>query len=269
VRRAGRAIRLPAPWGERGVTLTELAVTMALFGTIMAAVMLAWSALQQAYFVGAEAAEQQQNLRVAIDFMVRELRATGRDLTGCAFDYRTAAGLDCTAAKVGHCRVTRNLQSLGYTANGCRNVFAMPFAQVRETSLQIRSDRNDSGTVARTANASATDEGAESVRYALGTGTQCPRGVRACLTRDDGAGPVSMVAVDVTGLRFTYHPRPGFPPCEAVPPPQPCPAFGLPLVSQEQADNIGRIRIEVATRTTVGGEPVTRKLETDVVLRNR
>jgi prepilin-type N-terminal cleavage/methylation domain-containing protein len=256
-------------FGQRGVTLIELAVTMAIFGMVMAAVMLAWSAAQQAYFVGAEAAEHQQNLRAAIDFMVRELRATGRDVTGCAFDYHGPASRDCTGAKVDHCGVSRNLRSLGYTANGCQGVFAMPFAQITETSFQIRSDRNDNGTVARTANASAADEGAENVRYALGTGTQCPPGVRACLTRDDGAGAVSLVAVDITGLRFTYHPRPGFPPCDALPPPQPCPAFGLPLSSQEQADNIGRIRIEVTSRTTVGGGPVTRKLETDVVLRNR
>jgi type II secretory pathway pseudopilin PulG len=269
VRRDARANRLPAPAGERGVALIELAVTLAIFGTIMAGVMLIWSAAQQAYFVGAEAAEHQQNLRAAIDFMVRELRATGRDVTGCAFDYQASASRDCTQAKVDHCRVIRNLQSLGYTTNGCRGIFAMPFGQATETSFQIRSDRNDNGTVTRTANASASDEGAENVRYARGTGAQCPAGVKACLTRDDGAGPISMVAVDIAGLTFVYYPRPGFPPCDAVPPQQPCPAFGLPLDSQEQADNIGRVRIAVTSRTTVGGVVVTRSLETDVVLRNR
>lgn len=263
------ALRFAVELGERGVTLAELAVALALFGTIMAAVMLAWAATQQAYFMGAEAAEHQQNLRLALDFMARELRATGRDVTGCAFDYQGPASLDCTRARVDQCRLVRNLQALGYTANGCRNVFAMPFAQVTETSFQIRSDRNDNGTVARTANGSASDEGAENVRYARGTGAQCPAGVKACVTRDDGAGPVAMVAVDITGLTFTYYPRPGFPPCDAVPPPRPCPAFGLPLSSQEQADNIGRVRIEVTSRTTVGGAVVTRSLETDVVLRNR
>jgi prepilin-type N-terminal cleavage/methylation domain-containing protein len=257
------------PSGERGVTLTELAVAMAIFGVVMAAVLLAWSAAQQAYFVGAEAAEHQQNLRAAIDFMVRELRATGRDATGCAFDYQGPGSRDCTRARVDHCRVSRNLGSLGYTANGCQGVFAMPFAEITETSFQIRSDRNDSGTVARTANASAADEGAENVRYGLATGAQCPRGVKACLTRDDGAGAVAMVAVDIAGVKFTYHPRSGFPPCDAEPPRQPCPAFGLPLGSQEQADNIGRIGIEVTSRTTTGGRTITRRFETDVVLRNR
>ncbi|HSE96129.1 MAG TPA: hypothetical protein VLD61_09560, partial [Methylomirabilota bacterium] len=107
------ARRFATELGERGVTLAEVAVAVALFGTIMAAVMLAWSATQQVYFVGAEAVEHQQNLRLAIDFMARELRATGRDVTGCAFDYRGPASQDCTRARVDQCRLVRNLQALG------------------------------------------------------------------------------------------------------------------------------------------------------------
>jgi type II secretory pathway pseudopilin PulG len=253
----------------RGITLTELVVTLALFGMIMTAVMFTWSKTQQAYFVGSEAAENQQNVRAAIDFIVRELRAVGRDVTVCAFDYQGATSLDCTATKVDTCRVAKNLQALGYTTNGCQSIFAIPFANATATSVLIRSDRNDNGTVAGTANSSATDEGAENVLYALTTGAPCPAGVNACITRDDGTGPVAMVAVDITGLTFTYYPRPGFPPCDAVPPQNPCPAFTLPLGSQQQADNIGRITIAVTSQTVIGGEQVNRKLETDVVLKNR
>jgi prepilin-type N-terminal cleavage/methylation domain-containing protein len=253
----------------RGLTLTELAVTLAIFGMIMTGVMFTWSKTQQAYFVGSEAAENQQNVRAAIDFIVRELRAVGRDVTVCAFDYQGETSLDCTATKVSTCRVVKNLQALGYTANGCQSIFAMPFASATATSIQIRSDRNENGTVAGTANASATDEGAENVLYALTTGAPCPAGVNACITRDDGTGPVAMVAVDITGLTFTYYPRPGFPPCDAIPPQNPCPAFALPLGSQQQADNIGRINIAVTSQTVIGGEQVNRKLETDVVLKNR
>jgi prepilin-type N-terminal cleavage/methylation domain-containing protein len=263
------AMRVSALSGQRGVTLTELVVTMALFGMIIAAVTLVWSKTQEAYFVGSEAAENQQNVRAAIDFMVRELRATGRDLTVCAFDYQGPTSLDCTGTKVDTCRVTKNLQALGYTANGCQSIFAMPFGSISATGLQIRSDRNDNGTVAGTANASGTDEGAENVVYALATGAQCPSGVSACITRDDGTGPVAMVAVDITGLTFTYYPRPGFPPCDAVPPQNPCPPFGLPLADQQQADNIGRINIAVTSQTTIGGQQVNRKLVTDIVLKNR
>jgi type II secretory pathway pseudopilin PulG len=263
------AIRQSGLRDARGITLTELAVTLAIFGMIMTGVMFTWSKTQQAYFVGSEAAENQQNVRAAIDFIVRELRAVGRDVTVCAFDYQGATSLDCSATKVSTCRVVKNLQALGYTANGCQGIFAMPFASATATSIQIRSDRNENGTVAGTANASATDEGAENVLYALTTGAPCPAGVNACITRDDGTGPVAMVAVDITGLTFTYYPRPGFPPCDAIPPQNPCPAFTLPLGSQQQADNIGRINIAVTSQTIIGGEQVNRKLETDVLLKNR
>src|SRR4029453_8103858 len=113
-----------------------LAVTMALFGLIMTGIMMTWSKTQQAYFVGSEAAENQQNVRAAIDFMVRELRATGRDITVCAFDYTGSTSLDCTAAKIDNCRVTKNLQAVGYTAAGCNNIFAVPAVNATATTIQ-------------------------------------------------------------------------------------------------------------------------------------
>jgi len=254
----------------RGVTLAELAVALGLLGVIMTGVVLAWSTAQQAFFVGSAAAEHQQSIRMALDLMVRELRATGRDATACAFDYTGPTSLDCTAAKVTRCRITRDLQALGYTDHGCRDIFAIPFGQATATSILVRSDKNDTGTIAGTANEDPADESAESVLYALAHGSPpCPPGVRACLTRDDGQGPVAMVAVDIAGLTFTYYPRPGFPPCDAVPLHRSCPPFSLPLGSQRQADNIGRIQITVQSEATIGGERLRRQLDTDVVLKNR
>jgi Tfp pilus assembly protein PilW len=255
---------------ERGITLAELAVTMALFGLIMTGIMMTWSKTQQAYFVGSEAAENQQNVRAAIDFMVRELRATGRDITVCAFDYTGSTSLDCTAAKIDNCRVTKNLQAVGYTAAGCNNIFAVPAVNATATTIQILSDRNGNGTISGTTNSSATDEGAENVLYARATSSPpCPAGVTACITRDDGTGPVAMVAIDITGLTFTYYPRPGFPPCDNVPPQNPCPQFPAGALTQLQADNIGRIKIAVTSQTTVGGEQINRALQTEVLLKNR
>jgi hypothetical protein len=46
-------------------------------------------------------------------------------------------------------------------------------------------------------------------------------------------------------------------------------AFALPLASQAQADNIGRIRISVQAQQQVGGQTVSRTLVTEVMLRNR
>ena len=263
----------------RGLTLTELVVTLALFAIVMAGVVGTWAKAQEAYFIGSESAEVQQNVRAAIDFMVRELRSTGRDATVCAFDYATAATTDCDGTKVTRC--TAKLAGTGTptweTANGlggagCTGLYAIPFAQATATTLRIRSDRNHNGRIAGMGNAitspaSAADRGEEDVLYALST-TSCPPGVPQCITRDDGTGPVAMVAVDINGLTFTYYPRPNFGPCAGVA--NPCNnAFSLPLANQVQADNVGRIRISVQGQQQIAGQTVSRTLVTEVMLRNR
>lgn len=253
----------------RGVTLVELAVTLALFGLIMVGVIGVWTKTQEAYFIGSEITEAQQNTRSAIDFMVRELRAAGRDVTVCAFDYAGSGSLDCTTNKATSCQT-----KLGGSYTSCSGVFAIPFAQARVDRIQLLADRNDNGTVAGTTNSSANDEGSENVLYNMANSSPpCPVGVPACITRDDGTGPVAMVAVNIQGFTLTYYPRSGFPPCvdpnPPFTPPYPCPPFVLPLTIQQQADNIGRINIQVTAFTTVAGQPVSRTLNTDVVLKNR
>jgi hypothetical protein len=263
----------------RGLSLTELVVTLALFAMVMGGVVGTWSKAQEAYFVGSESAEIQQNVRAAIDFMVREIRSTGRDATVCAFDYATSSTADCDGVKVANC--TTRLAGTGapawQTANGlggpgCTGLYAIPFSQATATTLRIRADRNHNGRIAGmgnaiTAPASAADRGEEDVVYALST-TSCPPGVPQCITRDDGTGPVAMVAVDINGLTFTYYPRANFGPCAGVA--NPCNnAFSLPLSSQAQADNIGRIRITVQAQQQTAGQTVSRTLVTEVTLRNR
>jgi hypothetical protein len=77
-----------------------------------------------------------------------------------------------------------------------------------------------------------------------------------------------MVAVDINGLTFTYFPRPNFGPCAGVA--NPCNnAFTLPFTAQSQADNIGRVRIEVQALQTTAGQQVSRTLTTEVTLKNR
>jgi prepilin-type N-terminal cleavage/methylation domain-containing protein len=262
----------------RGVTLTELVVTLALFAIVMAAVVGVWGKAQEAYFFGAESAEVQQNVRAAIDFMVREIRSTGRDVTICAFDYRTADASDCDGDKIILCsaRLIGTGSPPWWADNGggvgCTGLFAIPYSQATATTLRIRSDRNHNGRIAGRGNAitspaSEADRGEEDVLYALST-TNCTPGVPQCITRDDGTGPVAMVAVDINGLTFTYYPRPNFGPCTGVA--NPCNnAFALPLNHQEQADNIGRIRIQVQAQQVIGGQTVSRTLITEVTLKNR
>jgi hypothetical protein len=263
----------------RGLSLTELVVTLGLFAIVMLGVVGTWGKAQEAYFIGSESAEVQQNVRAAIDFMVRELRSTGRDATVCAFDYATAATTDCDGTKVTRC--TAKLAGTGtptwQTGNGlggpgCTGLYAIPFADATIDTIRIRSDRNHNGRIAGRGNAitspaSAADRGEEDVIYALST-TSCPPGVPQCITRDDGTGPVAMVAVDINGLTFTYYPRANFGPCAGVA--NPCNnAFGLPLANQAEADNIGRIRIVVQAQQQIAGQTVSRTLTTEVTLRNR
>ncbi len=250
--------------GQRGVTLMELVVTLALFGMIMVGVMGVWQKTQESYFVGSDIAEIQQNVRSAIDFMVRELRATGRDVTVCAFDYAGGTGLDdCTGAKPANC-----LAKIGGGYVSCTGRFAIP--QAREDLIQIRSDRNDNGTIAIV----GSDPPEEDVTYALSPPAApppggCPAG-GSCIVRTERGVTSAMVAVDISGLQFVYYPRPGFPPCAQVPPDNPCPRFGW-SVSPDQftRDNIGRIGISVTAQSVIGGQLVKKTLTTDVILRNR
>jgi type II secretory pathway pseudopilin PulG len=62
------------PRADQGSTLLELLLTLALFSILVGGIMMAWSHSQQAYFRGAEAAQVQQNARVAVEQMVRDIR---------------------------------------------------------------------------------------------------------------------------------------------------------------------------------------------------
>lgn len=269
--------RVRSPLGdERGVSLTELVVTLALFALVMVGVVMTWTKAQEAYFVGSETAEVQQNVRAAIDFMVRELRSAGRDVTVCAFDYEEPGGThDCTDSafltlnKVANCQLKLGGNynaSNGQGGTGCQNIFAIPAADATISSIRIRSDRNDNGRIVGMGNASG-DAAEENVKYALAAAGTCPSGIPgACITRNDGTGPVAMVAVDISGFQLTYYPRPGFGPCAGLP--NPCPPFTLPM-TQSQADNIAKISMTVTAVQTTAGQQISRTLVTDVVLKNR
>jgi len=261
---------------ERGVTLTELLVALAIFGLVMAGVITTWTKAQEAYFVGSDVAELQQNVRTALDFMVREIQSTGRDATVCAFDYAFGGGTDCTNAKVTRCTTQLTAisatQSTFYNSiNGCQSVFAIPVADATTTRLRIRADRNDNGSVARETAADPDDPNNEDVIYELRTGSPCPTGVPACITRhaspDSGAtSPEAMIAVDVSTLIFEYFPKAGLVAgCTVAA--GPCNAF-TPS-SQADADAIQRIRITVKAFSQVAGNDVYRTLVSDVMLKNR
>jgi len=67
-----------------GFTLTELLIAMAVSGIVMAGVYSAYSSQQRSYIAQEQVAAVQQNLRVAMYFMEREIRMAGCDPKGSA-----------------------------------------------------------------------------------------------------------------------------------------------------------------------------------------
>ncbi len=60
---------------QRGFTLAELMVSAAVVGLVMAGVFVVQRGGQQAYLLGSNRVETQQNARVALDLITRELRS--------------------------------------------------------------------------------------------------------------------------------------------------------------------------------------------------
>jgi prepilin-type N-terminal cleavage/methylation domain-containing protein len=70
---------------ERGVTLVELMVSLALAAMVMTAVVVLWTQSQQAYMEGAEAADTQQRVRLAMDQVVKAIQQSGANPRNMAF----------------------------------------------------------------------------------------------------------------------------------------------------------------------------------------
>lgn len=66
---------------ERGFTLAELLVAVAMIAFVLTAVVMIESGTLQAYVVGSNKTEVQQNARVALERMGREIRQTSAALT--------------------------------------------------------------------------------------------------------------------------------------------------------------------------------------------
>jgi len=62
---------------ERGLTLVELMVVLAMFGMILSAMYNMFSFQQKSYSVQDNVAVMQQNVRVGLDYMVKEIRMAG------------------------------------------------------------------------------------------------------------------------------------------------------------------------------------------------
>ena len=85
--------------GESGVTLLELLVALALGVLLVLGVLTVWRETQLAYLDGAEAAEAQQTLRVAMERVVQVIRNAGANPTNIpGFIAFGQAGEECLRA---------------------------------------------------------------------------------------------------------------------------------------------------------------------------
>lgn len=75
---------------QHGVTLVELMISLALLSLLTVGVLAIWGQSQQAYLEGAEAADVQQRVRLAMDEMVRAIQAAGANPTNQTYAGATA-----------------------------------------------------------------------------------------------------------------------------------------------------------------------------------
>ena len=101
-----------------GFTLVELLIAMAIAGIVMAGVYSAYSSQQRSYIVQEQVAAVQQNLRVAMYFMEREIRMAGCDPKG-------SAGAGIRTASPNSIRITMDItggQTDGLDNDGDSNI---------------------------------------------------------------------------------------------------------------------------------------------------
>lgn len=89
---------------QRGFTLVEVMIALLIGGVVMAAVMTTFRVQHNTYLAQDQVVEMQQNLRVAMDMLAREIRSAGFDPTG-----NSGAGI--TIATVGRLGFTRDLNA--------------------------------------------------------------------------------------------------------------------------------------------------------------
>ncbi len=74
-----RKTRTRISCNARGYSLVEILVVLVIVGIITAAIYQAFRSQQHSYLVQDQVAEMQQNLRAALDLMIREIRMAGYD----------------------------------------------------------------------------------------------------------------------------------------------------------------------------------------------
>jgi type IV pilus assembly protein PilW len=103
------------PTSEKGFTIVELLVAMAISMVVMAAVYSTYRSQQTSYIIQDQVAAAQQNLRAAMYTMVRDIQMAGFDPTYGVTPRRTTFGI--TDAKADNIKLTSDLLRNGNPTN--------------------------------------------------------------------------------------------------------------------------------------------------------
>jgi prepilin-type N-terminal cleavage/methylation domain-containing protein len=133
---------------QRGFTLAELLVAVAVIGLVMAGVFVVQRGGLQAYLLGSSRVETQQNARVALDLMTRELRSASSitTITGCTnsvctdltFVDQNANSIQyCWSSRLTACDSTGQRTYLGRNLNGTYTVLIGGAQSLAMTSYSV------------------------------------------------------------------------------------------------------------------------------------
>ncbi len=97
-----------------GYSLVEIMIALAITGIIMGAIYQAFRSQQESYIAQDQVAEMQQNLRAALDIMVREIRMAG-------FDPKESGQFGILSANSSSLNFTADIGKNSYKGNGKLN----------------------------------------------------------------------------------------------------------------------------------------------------
>jgi len=86
LKRKGKKTHHPSPGSDRGFTLVELMIAMAVGLVLLGAMYGVFTMHNKIFGTQEQIAEMQQNARTAMDMMTREIRMAGYNPTGATFD---------------------------------------------------------------------------------------------------------------------------------------------------------------------------------------
>jgi len=160
--------RVTAGRGELGVTLVELIIVIAILGVVLAATYNMFSFQQKSYIIQDNVAVMQQNVRVGLAFMVREIRMAGYIPEGIP-PYDAAPSVDVSSGD------------------------SEPVEEATANAITIQADVDD-------------DQISETVRYVI-TGTDLTREVwewNSGSSTWDATDGAQIVAENIESISFTY-----------------------------------------------------------------